>query len=89
MNLKKAKLLRKKAKQLACEFVKDKVLSSDLTEGVDCSKLIHSLPLRTTIMSHTGHKVAVGTMRWWIKQAKKHPNSNYEYFKETMYGSAK
>lgn len=89
MNLKKAKLLRKKAKRHACDFVKDKVLSTDLTEGVECSKLINSLPLRTTIMSASGHKVMVGTIRWWIKQTKKYPDKTYEQFKETMYGTAK
>jgi hypothetical protein len=40
-------------------------------------------------MSASGHKVAIGTVRWWIKQAKKYPDKTYEQFKETMYGSAK
>ena len=89
MNLKKAKKLRTRAKQLGCEFVKAKVLTPELTDGVECSKLINSLPYRTLLFSNTGHRLAAFTQKWWIKQVKKHPTKTYKEFEETVYGTAK
>ena len=86
MNGKKAKQLRMKAKDLACQFVKDRVLSEDLTKGRDCDSIIGTLPTRMFIKKQMQMETAIGTRRWFVQQVKKNPNVTYEQLIKEVYG---
>lgn len=86
MNSKRAKLLRKKAGALMVDFVKDKVLSKDLTDGLKYDKIIAQLPERVYMRNRKTLGVGVATQRWFIKKVKKNPGITYKQILKEIYG---
>lgn len=87
MNGKKAKHLRRKAEGLMCEFIKDRVLTPELTEGKDCGSLLVALPERAYYWKGFTRYLGVGSKGWFRKQVKKNPTVTYDDLMQRMYGT--
>ena len=87
MNGKQAKRLRRKSKEFCCQFVKDRVLPPDLTEGVKCATLLSVVPVRVHRRDIRGWPIMAGTYRYFILEVKKNPEVTYEEIIESIYGS--
>lgn len=89
MNGKKAKRIRSKAKELMCQFIKEKILSPELTEGKDCDSLLVALPERSYYWKGFTRHLGVGSKGWFKRQVKKNPSVTYGELEERIYGAAK
>lgn len=89
MNLKEAKRLRRRAKEIACQYVKDRVLDAELTKGESCATLVSVLPQRMYLNKPGTRSAynAVGTQRFFNRMVKKNPEITYEQIMEYIYGT--
>ena len=87
MNGKKAKRIRSGAKAMACQYVRDKVLEPDLTEGKDCASIMVALPKRMYVRKQGVLTNGVYTLRWWDRMAKRHPEKLYGDYIDEVYSS--
>lgn len=77
MNGKRAKLLRKRANQLAYEFACDRMFDKEIIKEYDYRQVVDAVPFRILIMKMFTKSNAVGTRRWFYKQVKKNPSVTY------------
>lgn len=77
MNGKKAKKLRKKANTYIHKYVKERVLTEDLTKDMDYGTIIGVLPYRTYFRKGWTLYNGVFTRRWFYRLMKKNPNLDY------------
>lgn len=89
MNGKKAKRLRRQAKGMMCEYIRDRILPPDLTEGESCDSLLVVLPERAVFWKGFTRYLGIGSKKWFYRQVKKHPTLTYQDFLEKIYEPAK
>jgi len=79
MNEKRAKELRRKAREFMLRYVTEVVLpEGSLTGEEECDTIIGVLPKALHIRQQGVLKCAVATQRWWYRQVKKCPERGYE-----------
>lgn len=88
MNGKKAKRIRSRARDMACQYIREKVLDPDLTDGKDCASIMVALPKRMLVMNRRVLSNGVFTQRWWDRMAKRHPEKLYEDYIDEVYGAS-
>lgn len=78
MRGKKAKALRRKAKELTYQYVCERVLPPDLTKEEEYDTIVGVIPYRTYFMRRGVIKLGLTSRRWIEKQLKRNPSMTYE-----------
>ena len=84
MRGKRAKALRKKAKDIAYQYVCDRVLPPDLTKDEEYDTIVGVLPKRSYFMKYGQIMLGFTTLRWIVKEVKRNPNTTYEEILEKV-----
>lgn len=85
MNLKMAKALRGRAEELMAQWVRDKILSPEQTEGRSNKQLLAAIPPRIHFRDNFRRFNGVGTQRWFYRIVKKQPEISYEQILSKIY----
>jgi hypothetical protein len=78
MNSRKSKAIRRLARFMAVQYVKDRLLSEEMCEGKSDKELVKAVPTHGYFRSERTIRVGYTSLRWFIKQLKKRPESTYQ-----------
>lgn len=88
MNGKVAKRLRKAAKILERQFIKERVLTEEMLASCTEKELDNILPKSSLLMQAKTRYQAFGTRRFFIRAVKKRPGITYQELAEAVYGNS-
>ena len=82
MNRKRAKALKQKSYNLVIDYVKDRLLTPEQTEGYSDKDLLRAVPTHAYFRLARTLRVGILSQRWFYKQVKKNPEVTYNELKK-------